>query len=643
MARQFDDGATEYLERDSAPVAVAPFTISCWFNSDDIAARQALVWIGDKDVDNSAWVLQARGDVGGDPVVFGARQAGGFNVATSSTGFSANTWHHACGVETANNDRAVFIDGGSKGTDVTATTPAGADRVSIAREGDNTPSNYMSGAIAEVAIWNVALSDAEVALLAKGFSPLFIQPHNLVAYWPLIRDDDNDWIGGFDLAAFNTPTVATHPPLVVHPIRKSLFAFAPILLITPNTVLGQGQVFNLSLGTEIETLPDRRLLVITPGLAQYKVRLKDQDGIAVAEFDTWASLSFTHMVNQRGAIRFEINGDDSRNSLFVTDGQIEVWRRNQIIDLDWYLEWEGFFRTKNTLLTLNGTRRFVAYGFSYLDLARRAEIAWPPGSDEVVKEEAAETAMKQLVSENIGAAALEADGRLADNVMPGLSIEGDEGEGETWAASVDDENLGDILEDIALFTSTDSPVDFDIVGIGDALFEFRTYAGQRGLDRTKTNTDGNVPVTFGVSLGNMIVPVLSENRSTIANVIYAIGAGTDDTRLAALAQDNAELAQSPWNRIEKSVSGGSSSSGCNVNAQLLALAGAELEENKFDARLNFEVIQLRSSYYGKHYSWGDRITAGFLGQDFDKKIVDVRITVSENANGEDIQIGFADN
>lgn len=394
---------------------------------------------------------------------------------------------------------------------------------------------------------------------------------------------------------------------------------------------------------DIVTIPDQKLLVITPGLAQYKVRLKDQDGIVVAEFDTWVSLSFTHIVNQRGSIRFEIDGDDDRNTLFVTDGQLEVWRRNQIVDLDWYLEWEGFVRTLNTLVTQNGTRRFVAYGFSYLDLARRAEVSWPPNSGQAVKEAIAETAMKQLVSENIGAAALATDGRAADNIMPGLSIEGDVGAGETWAGAVDDENLTDVLEDIALFTSDDDPVDFDIVGTGDALFEFRTYAGQRGIDSRKTNADGNPPVTFGLNLGNMVVPIKSENRSTIASVIYAISPGTDDTRLLALAQDNSELAQSPWNRIEKSVSGGSSSNGCNINAQLLALAAAELEENKFDVRLNFEVIQLRSSYYGKHYSWGDRITAEFEGEDFDKKIVDVRITVSNSAGGESIQIDFADN
>lgn len=216
MARAFDDGSSQHLELDSPPITAAPFTISAWINSDELTTNQTCIFIGDKDVADNFWALRLSGATGGDPVSFFALDGTTVSAATSS-GYSADTDHHICAVETAADDRAVFIDGGSKGTNATSVTPAGADRVAIGRSGDSTPGFYMSGNISEVAIWNVALSDAEVALLAKGFSPLFIQPHNLVAYWPLIRDDDNDRIGGFDLTAINTPTVATHPPLIVYP------------------------------------------------------------------------------------------------------------------------------------------------------------------------------------------------------------------------------------------------------------------------------------------------------------------------------------------------------------------------------------------------------------------------------------------
>ena len=49
MALDFDgvDPATEYLDRSSAPITVPPFTLSCWFTSDDISTEQYPVSIDD--------------------------------------------------------------------------------------------------------------------------------------------------------------------------------------------------------------------------------------------------------------------------------------------------------------------------------------------------------------------------------------------------------------------------------------------------------------------------------------------------------------------------------------------------------------------------------------------------------------------
>ncbi len=46
--------------------------------------------------------------------------------------------------------------------------------------------SYMSDSSVEEANWNVALTDAEVAALASGVSPLLVRPENLVRYRPLI-------------------------------------------------------------------------------------------------------------------------------------------------------------------------------------------------------------------------------------------------------------------------------------------------------------------------------------------------------------------------------------------------------------------------------------------------------------------------
>ena len=68
----------------------------------------------------------------------------------------------------------------------------------------------MGGAIAEVGIWNAALTAAEVASLAKGMPCDKIRPQSLVFYAPLVRDLI-DQKGGLAITNNGGATVANHP------------------------------------------------------------------------------------------------------------------------------------------------------------------------------------------------------------------------------------------------------------------------------------------------------------------------------------------------------------------------------------------------------------------------------------------------
>lgn len=76
--------------------------------------------------------------------------------------------------------------------------------------GRNGANNLNSFRSAEVGIWNVALTAAEVASLAKGMTCDKIRPQNLVFYAPLVRDLQ-DTKGGLTITNNNTATVANHP------------------------------------------------------------------------------------------------------------------------------------------------------------------------------------------------------------------------------------------------------------------------------------------------------------------------------------------------------------------------------------------------------------------------------------------------
>jgi hypothetical protein len=134
-----------------------------------------------------------------DSVSFSQPQAG-----TAST----NTWFHVAAVE-ANTHKVVF-NGTTSQTLTGARTPSGINGLAIGGDSANgNASNFMTGQIAEVGIWNVALTDNEIASLADGMTCDKVRPQSLVFIAPLVRDLQ-DVRGGLTITNNNTATVANH-------------------------------------------------------------------------------------------------------------------------------------------------------------------------------------------------------------------------------------------------------------------------------------------------------------------------------------------------------------------------------------------------------------------------------------------------
>jgi hypothetical protein len=173
------------------PVTAVPLTISAWVRRQVAIASVDLVTLCDTPgtgtnyfellaLDDSTGV---GGFGGGGGLQCYAMSGGASSGAAFTAGvpnLSASEWHHACGVWSSAVNRAAFIDGGNKATNGTSVTPSGIAQTVIGQASFNT-----GGSISDVAIWNVALSDAEVLALARGMSPLFVRPSGLIAYWPL--------------------------------------------------------------------------------------------------------------------------------------------------------------------------------------------------------------------------------------------------------------------------------------------------------------------------------------------------------------------------------------------------------------------------------------------------------------------------
>ncbi len=219
MARSFN-GSSDSLWSLTAPITAAPFTMACWFNSTTGVGNQTLIDISDGST-SDRWRLNAAGNVGGDPIRCVIAQTGQSNVnVDTSTGYSANTWHHACFVERSATDRSIYIDGGSRGNNATSRTPGGISEITVGTSVVN--SQYLNGLLAEAAVWSADLTDDEITALALGVSPLIVRPASLVSYWPLVgrTSPEIDTMGGNGLIV--SGAVAAVHPRVFYPSRVQI-------------------------------------------------------------------------------------------------------------------------------------------------------------------------------------------------------------------------------------------------------------------------------------------------------------------------------------------------------------------------------------------------------------------------------------
>lgn len=211
MAYNFTAASSQYLSATSAAATAPPLTIATWARMTDTTtqAGRDIVALSSKS-GRSVYRLNWNG--------FNAPPIRAVDQGTTSTSAysgtpTVNTFFHVAGVFTSSSSRTPYFNGsaGTTNTDsVTHSLLPDTTSVSAFFDGNSTPLQYFAGDIAEVGIWSVALTAAEIASLAKGMTCDKIRPQSLVFYAPLVRNLI-DQKGGLALTNNNGATVANHP------------------------------------------------------------------------------------------------------------------------------------------------------------------------------------------------------------------------------------------------------------------------------------------------------------------------------------------------------------------------------------------------------------------------------------------------
>lgn len=170
----------------TSEILAEPFSISCMAWADNTSTLMTIASLGNTAADNYFRIAFLGSGSPGVIAVSRSSSPDAGGLATSSTAYSANTWHVVTGVFSSDTSRAVYLDGAGKGTDTTSTNVSNQTRTAIGTNAAaNTVSQHITGRVAECGIWSVALSDDDAAMLGARFAPPCVRRDALVGYYPL--------------------------------------------------------------------------------------------------------------------------------------------------------------------------------------------------------------------------------------------------------------------------------------------------------------------------------------------------------------------------------------------------------------------------------------------------------------------------
>jgi hypothetical protein len=220
MAYGFVKASSQYLSiNDTAALDITgAITVACWAKrSSDLTTEQQLV----AKYESSAGKLNQRSyllsvTTSGNLVFITTQDGTGSTVSRrDSTSITTGAiYQHLCGTWSPLNYPNVYIagslsNGAAQGGGTNTSIHSGTANLTLGAGSTGTGA-FFTGDMAEIGIWNAALTAAEIASLAKGMTPDKIRPQSLVFYSPLVRDLI-DQKGGLTITNNNGATVANHP------------------------------------------------------------------------------------------------------------------------------------------------------------------------------------------------------------------------------------------------------------------------------------------------------------------------------------------------------------------------------------------------------------------------------------------------
>ena len=358
----------------------------------------------------------------------------------------------------------------------------------------------------------------------------------------------------------------------------------------------------------------------------YTVQITDPYGVPVGPIVTTdgtigdpnalAALSYSRVTNDTGVAVLRYAGELSARLLRL-DNLILIYRS---IDGSTSLVTDTAWIIRSWRFTLDGSGQrsteVIAYSGNYL-LSSRG-VAYQTRSPFSTKSGAADNLIKEVVRENLGSSATD-----TARIIAGISVQANTSQGQSIDVVVGWRNSVLTVAQELADASTDAGtyIAFDLVTTTPGLWEFRTFAGQRGVDRRVPG--GTLPLLIGVDYGNLADVEYVADYSDLGTAAYALGDGAGSRRRVQTATNDPAIALSPYNRREIYVEANNATT---VN-QVLRAARSALRRQRARVTMQGRIVETPSTRYGIDWQWGDYVTASAFGVTLNARIDAISVSI----------------
>jgi len=285
----------------------------------------------------------------------------------------------------------------------------------------------------------------------------------------------------------------------------------------------------------------------------------------------------------------------------------------------------GFIRKVQYSEPGTGVDVITVSGPDAIDLLDRRIVAYAAGTSQASKTDYADDMMREIVDENLESSATDSDRDLSginfviggeNSAAPSVT------KGFAW------QKMLPLLQTICQMSKTDgTDLYFDVVprlvSNTEIGFTFYTYINQIGQDLT-TDTGGSI--IFGREWGNLERPSYIEDYSQEVNVVYAGGQGEGSARDVQEVENATRVNRSIWNRREAFQDCRNTS----ASAGVVDAGNQRLSEGRPVIKFTGTLLDRKQSSYGIDWKFGDKVTATYLGKQFDGMVKSITFSVNEN-------------